>query len=75
MKTRNRDTASGFGFEYKVAGGRWCVAIDECTPRTWPTAAQRDAARACFTHRRSVTLAQYDLARIESTVSAPEVTP
>lgn len=78
MKTRIRDMADGsYSFEYatpKVKNPlphQWHPVLVTSTygvepvqsVATWPNAAKRDQARACFTHRRSVEAAMADLRR------------
>ena len=64
MKTRPLNLPQGFGFEYAEPGSwpvRWRTLGGHNAPRTWPTAKQRDQARACFSRRRSVERALDDL--------------
>ncbi|MCD6663480.1 MAG: hypothetical protein LT082_08780 [Comamonas sp.] len=75
MKTRSRTFPQGFGFEYQEPGvwpARWRAVGGDLSPRTWPAAAQRDSARACFTHRRSVPAALADLERLDARVADDE---
>ena len=68
MKTRIRDLADGFSFEYAEPRAKhplphqWHpVLTDGAAMARWPSAWTRDQARACFTNRRSVEAAMADL--------------
>lgn len=67
MKTRIKDVA-GVGFSFQYAQGKrpgphdWHF-VGGFIFATWPTAAKRDRARACFTRRRSLQAALADLKR------------
>lgn len=68
MKTRINDVGGRWSFQYtevrKYPTVRdWHFVGGDAAPVTWPTAAQRDRARACFTHRRTVAAALADLKR------------
>lgn len=69
MRTRNRILPKGFGFQYREPitwPDRWHFVGGDLSPRTWPTAEERDAARACFARRRTVANALADLARLDN---------
>ncbi len=71
MKTRISDFLNvntwlpEYSFQYEAGefcSPRWVYARrDDGQPMRWHTQAQRDAARACFTNRRSVDRALQDL--------------
>lgn len=68
MRTRIKDLGPGrFSFQYTLAkhpnpiDGVWHHVSDGTDPVAWPSAARRDRARQCFTHRKSVDAAMADL--------------
>jgi hypothetical protein len=67
MKTRIKDFGGRFSFEYTEAKRPmprdWHIVGGDAAPAAWQTAAERDRARACFTHRKSVRAALEDLKR------------
>lgn len=69
MQTRIKDTPLGLSFQYLLSSSdrlereaRWRWVGNDANPYTWETEQQRDLARQCFTHRKSVHLALKDLA-------------
>ncbi|WP_290906321.1 hypothetical protein [Aquabacterium sp.] len=68
MKTRISDLPRlGWSFQYTEVKHPlprdWHFVGGDAAPAAWPTSAQRDRARACFTRRRSVSAALADLKR------------
>ncbi len=65
MKTRVNDLPTGFSFEYSEVRHPlprdWHAVGGDASSAAWSTAQQRDRARACFTHRRTVAAAFADL--------------
>lgn len=76
MRTRNIDNPGSYGFEYRDPGRYykpWSSVGGQVAPRTWSTTAERDAARACFTQRRSVGAAMSDLKALDARASQSKV--
>jgi hypothetical protein len=68
MKTRISDLpCRGWSFQYTEAKRPlprdWHFVGGDAAPAAWETSADRDRARACFTHRRTVAAALEDLKR------------